>query len=255
MEKKHSLSVMSCNKLAQEYASETGLSIPDASASINSKRDWLLKSTWGCQLPGSEEFVDAKTCQANNDVSNSSTHVANRPAMLNRLKEEGFLYWVNNISYGCMNHVNGRIYDIDKNTGLTKVPDSKNENVPSACIQECRRIRGDSSDEHMSNCTHCIALNRHKNCSSKSSSPAMIRLGIECLTFLGDDEAFDTTNDAHVVSMMNCIYRQSNPKPLTKTVITLIIIGSVLFVLFFVALMVYFLYWKKRKNQSKEFRG
>ena len=108
------------SKLVEKYVSLFNKPIPSNSASVQDKRKWLLTEEWGCHPPGTTEFKDREYCKKHNDSSDTTQHISERPAMLNKLKQEGFIHWLNTITYQCIHKITGETFDMDTSKGVVK---------------------------------------------------------------------------------------------------------------------------------------
>jgi len=159
---------LSCQKLAQRYAAETGKPVPGPDAGFQARSDWLLTQQWGCILPGTTEFHDNKDgfCAQNNDLkappasgtvgpghpsSTIPSTVSTRQPYLNYLKEDGFLHWVNQRGMQCVNRLVGNFYGFDTQTGNARTPGLNVTPAPSLCWGACFNASSNSAT-----CFECV---------------------------------------------------------------------------------------------------
>lgn len=233
------------SQLVKKYESLFNRPIPANSASVQIKRNWLLTEEWGCIPPGITEFKNESYCRQNNDSSNTQQHISQRPAMLNKLKQDGFIHWLNTITYQCINKTTGETYEMDNTKGIVKQPGTDYDNPPTFCVQSCQQATEDSTE-----CFQCLKNNATAVCPNiKDVDVKLIHLAAECLTCMGLKGAIDIENDSHVQDMFDCAQRSSfnnREKSLSEGALVGIIIGSVLIVLTIVAVLIYVFWYKKR---------
>jgi hypothetical protein len=104
---------MACQNLATRYATETGNTIPNSTASVDVRGVWLLQQEFGCVEPdGTVNYLpptDGKSCE-NTSVYVSPYQMTGVPRT--QLKESGFLAWVNERGMQCINRLTGLFTDV-----------------------------------------------------------------------------------------------------------------------------------------------
>ncbi len=143
----------SCQDLATRYAKETTKTIPDSSASVDTKSQWLLTQTWGCVVKG-QVYTTAAECKSYNNLKppqRPASTVNTRPPMFNYLIEDGFLHWVNQRGLQCINRITGKFFGLDPNTGVAKIPSATVTPPQPQCVGACRSVTSDRSA-----CFECI---------------------------------------------------------------------------------------------------
>ena len=166
---------MSCQDLANEYAKVSGQAIPDASTSVQTRQDWLLKQSWGCydnsgnfqtdecdRLPFVFKSKNISGPEGSSPIETPAVTVPGRSR--NILQESGFLAYTNELGSKCISHITGKYvqYDpltkdfLNPGTGVTERPDGtevnyNNELPLSKCATECLEFNEDSTE-----CFSCI---------------------------------------------------------------------------------------------------
>lgn len=236
-------------KLVDKYVSLTNRPIPSDDASIEEKRNWLLTEEWGCCPPNSTEFKSEDYCRKNNDKANVEQHISERPAMLNKLKQDGFIHWLNTISYQCINKSLGEVYEMDHVKGIVKQPGTDYDNPPTMCVQSCTNATDESVE-----CFQCLNRSAKTLCPAlKDVDVELIQLAAACLTCMGLRGAIDIENDDHVRDMFACAKKNSfnnRQKALSDGAIAGIVIGCVLVVFTIVTVLVY-VYWYRKRPSSR----
>jgi hypothetical protein len=133
---------MTCVQLANQYANETGMTIPPTNQSVDVRAAWLLTQEFGCILPDGSISYDSKVC-ATTTVFVSPVLIEGLPKT--QLKEDGFLAWVNSRGLQCINKLNGIFVD--------------NQSIPSRtiaqpmtyCVAACYNVL-----PNQSTCFECI---------------------------------------------------------------------------------------------------
>lgn len=274
----------SCQSLAKRYVRETGNTVPDATASEEAKQLWLLTQEWGCAPPGSQPgtFIAADVCIGSNvtgaeGVNNKAapapsgdnirSTLATRPPALNVLKEEGFLHWVNQRGFQCINRIVGNFYGLNYNTGLANAPGPSITPPDSQCWGACFNA---TSDSEM--CFECINTVLDQNPSlcpeinvKDPGDETLIRDAVSCHECVGSQSAFiqstapgaqpgDPDNPAILNQVWKCITSTLNPG-LTALDIMLIVIAAVIVVAVAVTLGLYYGYFHPRMLRSEARRS
>jgi len=246
---------VTCKHLAQRYAKELSSAIPASNAATSTREDWLLTQEWGCYINGFTGFQTSPTCEDENDPdvdtgSNIST-LNVRPPMLNSLKEEGFLDWVNQRGMQCVNKIIGNFYGLDESTGLAKQPSRTEAGPTPQCWGVCYKATTESSM-----CFECIKnvlLTQPSLCPSinaaSSADDSLLHDCIECHECMGLQGKFVPlassptlpNNDAMVNNAWKCITGDVGSR-LSRTDWIIIIVVLSVVVILAIALGVYYGY-------------
>jgi hypothetical protein len=255
----------SCKLLAERYAKETGIAIPDANADTQVRLDWLLTSVWGCYPPNGTEFKDKDWCFQNNNLpapktSPISSTLNTRPPYLNYLKEDGFLHWVNQRGLQCVNRIIGNFYGLNPATGLANVPGPTNPFPDSRCAASCQDFTSPM-------CTECIYTVLNENPSicpqidvNNQDDENLIQESINCHQCIGNrGEFISQPNEPNVPDntamcdfMWACIIGEVSPG-LSTSAIVIIVVSSVFLVTIALTLGLYFGVFRPRilKQQAE----
>lgn len=253
----------SCQRLAQRYATETGKAIPGNDASTQVKSDWLLTQTWGCILPGKTEFhtnengfcsqynnpsapaVVKPDADGKNGVTPSTALV--RPPMLNYLKEEGFLSWVNQRGLQCVNRIVGNFYGFNNQTGSANIPSVSVSPPDSQCWGACFQVT--STSDMCFECVNQVLKSNPKACPQLNpndpNDETLIQDSVNCHECIGTQGTFipltsTTPNETAMIdNMWKCITGSVSPG-LTTSDIVIIAIACVFFAAIVIVLAVYF---------------
>lgn len=105
-----------CEALGERYARESGDPIPANNDNVDALDTWLFRDVDRC-IDSDGKFTDAEPpC--------SSTQV-------HGFKQDGFIAWLNERGFQCVNKITGRIHDPDKPPGPSQAPPK------SACSPQC----------------------------------------------------------------------------------------------------------------------
>jgi hypothetical protein len=153
LKKKYKMST--CKELAKRYANETKKNIPNRDETDDIKQKWLYQSEWKCYQNG--EFKDPSNCDVCVDVNNNivdckSPSMAKHKPRFNFLNETGFLHWVNQRGFQCINRITGNFFGIDEKSGDTKVPSIDVPYPNALCSDVCFGIQSKKGDK----CFECI---------------------------------------------------------------------------------------------------
>ncbi len=243
-----------CKQLAERYATEENKPIPPRTASFEEKQAWLYTAKWGCIPPGESAFVEGlDACKEVNDrpaPTAGSSNLASRPPVLNKLQESGFLHWVNQRGYQCINRLTGTFYGLDEKTGLAKVPGPDQSNVDSKCWGACYQATS-ASDM----CVECVVQQLTDDSSlcpqidvSDSKNDFLIKEAIACHECIGTQNRFEQkagspAGTADLEKMQDRVWdclTGSVRAPLSTADLVLIIVGAVFVATVAVTLGVYF---------------
>ena len=135
---------MACKKLAAKYAANH-TPIPSSDTDIQTRMDWLLTQEWGCVQNGTE-YYDSTICDDTDD-RNLSHHLSKT-----RLKEAGFLHWVNTRGMQCINKLTGVIntLPVDQH-GHYQIPGKDVAYPETYCSGPCYNANPDSDS-----CFECV---------------------------------------------------------------------------------------------------
>jgi hypothetical protein len=198
----------SCKALAERYAKEESKPIPPPNASLDTKQNWLLVEEWGCIPPGTTTFQDASTCMGDPSKGIAGTNdpeapppgptgqirsnLASRPPVLNYLKSEGFLDWVNRRGLQCVNRIVGNFYGLNTTTGQANRPGPSITPHDSQCWGTC--YNATTNSEICFECIKSVLIKDPKLCPEiDPHSPAddnLIKESISCHECVGSQAAF-----------------------------------------------------------------
>ncbi len=266
-----------CKKLADRYAAQnTARAIPDKDDAHQKRADWLYKSQWGCIPPGETKFYPdtnplgnwppTGTCYEKNDnpppsISSKTTDglsaIGKRPPVLNKLKEDGFLAWVNERSMKCINKITGKFYGLNPQTGLVNAPGVETPNPPVHCAGACQAV-----DFNSTMCFECIAHvleddpTQCPELSAETDVRELMAEGLSCLSCIGNQSGFIAKADqsADDEAMLNKAYQcitSTVSTGLSLEIILAIVIVSVMVLTVIITLLVYFLHIAPRIKKQK----
>lgn len=253
-----------CKKLAEQYATESGIAIPPITASVEEKQNWLLISEWGCIPPGTTTVLTSPACKDQNDKQSDSTNVTVRPPMLNYLQESGFLHWVNQRGMQCINGMVGRFYGLNTNTGTSNSPGPSVSPPNSRCWGACYLATTESSmcfecvkEVLLADPSVCPALDMHN-----PANENMVRDSIGCHECIANQSKFiqsasSPPNTPDLNAMMNNIWKcitGTVPKSLSDVDIIVIVIISVFVSAVAITLGLYFGYFHPKIVKSEATR-
>jgi hypothetical protein len=137
---------MACKKLAAKYASNH-TPIPSTDTDIQTRMDWLLTQKWGCVHDGEVHY--GTTCEE--DDRTYMSHDPSKHLSKTRLKESGFLHWVNTRGMQCINKLTGVINTLPDRDGKYQIPGQDVEYPKTYCSGQCYNANPDSET-----CFECI---------------------------------------------------------------------------------------------------
>ena len=230
----------SCQALAERYHKEGNPAIPSSDAKWETKSDWLLTQEWGCIPPGTTEFKDAEYCKTYNNPpapKNSNPSTANtRPPMLNYLKEDGFLHWVNQRGLQCINRIVGNFYGFNSQTGNANVPSVSVSPPQSQCYGAC--FQATSATEACFECINQTLLSNPSLCPqlnpNNPEDEQLIQDSVNCHECIGTKGGFvqktgaaPNTPDFEKITnnVWACIVGTVHPPLTTAEIAGIVIIG------------------------------
>lgn len=239
---------MACPRLAARYAKETGHTVPSGF-----DQKWLHSERWTCKNshfkcksaanPGgvdceSDGFPSTAWClEGENNLDVPSGDAPNAP--LNILLEEGFVPWVNQHGFQCVNKVMGRINPLDEHGQLLE-PDQNTEQQTTGCASVCSKASRGSLV-----CFECVKKflkDEPGRCpTAVRSDPTLLEDCVDCMTCMGENhESFE--------SLWRCVNDTVPAEGLSEVDYMAIAFGSIILV----AIMGALAYVLIRKNQKKK---
>ena len=209
--------------MAADYSRDTG---EPTYKNATNREDWLFSNDYGYIEDGkfkSGTVPDGKR----NLYANLGKPVS---------KEEGFLPYVNERGFQCINKVTGFIQEKDEN-GMMKNPGLDQGFTEEDCVLQCYQTKGTSDS-----CFDCISKSKFlSRCPFKEGDPGEIKQkikdAVQCTSVISD-------TDLSTDQIFKAIDRPYNEESFPTIYIVLASVGGFMIILFLILMYVY--EWKKK---------
>jgi hypothetical protein len=212
-----------CQVMAAAYSRDTG---EPTYQNVTDRETWLYSNDYGYMENG--EFKSG--------TAPDRTLYANLAKPVS--KEEGFVPYVNERGFQCINKITGHIQEKDEN-GMTKNPGLNQAFTQEDCVLQCYQTKGTSDS-----CFDCISKSQFlSRCPFKESDPSdikdVLKNAVQCTSIISD-------TDLSPDQVFKAIDRPFNEESVPTIYIVLASVGGFMIILFLILLYVY--EWKHRKK-------